>query len=60
MNQIRVGQKPVEFLIEDVQVNLCGAHHPVDHGLGLKSYPTILKERKRMIINFLHYHTRDK
>ena len=26
------GQKPVEFLIEDVQVNLCGAHHPVGHG----------------------------
>lgn len=49
MNQIRVGQKPVEFLIEDVQVNLCGAHHPVDHCIGLKSYPTILKERKRMI-----------
>lgn len=26
------GQKSVEFLIEDVQVNLCGAHHPVGHG----------------------------
>ena len=36
------GQKPVEFLIEDVQVDLCGAHHPVGHGVGLKSYPTVL------------------
>ena len=26
------GQKSVEFLIEDVQVDLCGAHHPVGHG----------------------------
>lgn len=36
------GQKPVEFLIEDVQADLCGAHHPVGHGVGLKSYPTVL------------------
>lgn len=36
------GQKPVEFLIEDVQVDLCGVHHPVGHGVGLKSYPTVL------------------
>ena len=26
------GQKPVEFLTEDAQVDLCGAHHPVGHG----------------------------
>ena len=32
MDQVRAGQKPVEFLIEDVQVDLCGAHHPVGHG----------------------------
>ena len=42
MDQVRAGQKPVEFLIEDVQVDLCGAHHPVGHGVGLKSYPTVL------------------
>ena len=23
-------------------MNLCGAHHPVGHGVGLKSYPTVL------------------
>ena len=32
----------MEFLIEDVQVDLCGAHHPVGHDVGLKSYPTVL------------------
>ena len=42
MDQARSGQKLVEFFIEDVQMNLCGAHHPVGHGVGLKIYPTVL------------------
>ena len=42
MDHVRAGQKHVEFFIEDIQVDLCGAHHPVSHGAGFKIYPTIL------------------